>query len=71
MLVPPARTVAVIDDDRRVLTSLVNLLASGGYETRAYESALNFFSVPAPVVWTRFCSSGGQLHQPFLTGFEG
>jgi hypothetical protein len=27
--------------------------------------------VPAPVVWTRFCSSGGQLHQPFLTGFEG
>ncbi|TDN61398.1 hypothetical protein B0G77_4856 [Paraburkholderia sp. BL10I2N1] len=28
-------------------------------------------NVPAPVVWTRFCSSGGQLHQPFLTGFEG
>jgi pimeloyl-ACP methyl ester carboxylesterase len=28
-------------------------------------------SVPAPVVWTRFCSSGSQLHQPFLTGFEG
>jgi hypothetical protein len=27
--------------------------------------------VPAPVVWTRFCSSGSQLHQPFLTGFEG
>ena len=27
--------------------------------------------VPAPVVWTRFCSSGRQLHQPFLTGFEG
>ena len=44
MLVPPARIVAVIDDDRRVLASLANLLASGGYETRAYESALNFFS---------------------------
>jgi hypothetical protein len=28
-------------------------------------------SVSAPVVWTHFCSSGGQLHQPFLTGFEG
>jgi uncharacterized protein YecE (DUF72 family) len=27
--------------------------------------------VPAPVVRTRFCSSGGQLHHPFLTGFEG
>ena len=44
MLTRPARTVAVIDDDRRVLTSLANLLASGGYETRAYESALDFFS---------------------------
>ncbi|WP_144022304.1 hypothetical protein [Caballeronia sordidicola] len=27
--------------------------------------------VSAPVVWTHFCSSGGQFHQPFLTGFEG
>jgi hypothetical protein len=35
---PPVRTVALIDDDRCFLTSLVNLLASGGYGTRAYES---------------------------------
>ena len=28
MLAPPVRTVAVIDDDRRVLMSLANLLAS-------------------------------------------
>jgi FixJ family two-component response regulator len=41
---PRIRTVAVIDDDRRVLKSLANLLASGGYGTRAYESALDFFS---------------------------
>jgi len=41
---PPVRTVAVIDDDQRVLTSLANLLASGGYETRAYESAGDYFS---------------------------
>jgi FixJ family two-component response regulator len=34
--------VALIDDDRRVLTSLANLLASGGYGTRAYECALDF-----------------------------
>ena len=40
----PVRIVAVIDDDRRVLTSLANLLASGGYGTRSYESALDFFS---------------------------
>ena len=44
MPTPPVRTVAVIDDDQRVLTSLANLLASGGYGTRAYESALDFFS---------------------------
>jgi FixJ family two-component response regulator len=44
MHTPAVRTVAVIDDDRRVLTSLENLLASGGYGTRAYESALDFFS---------------------------
>ena len=34
----------MIDDDRRVLTSFANLLASGGYGTRAYESALDFFA---------------------------
>jgi FixJ family two-component response regulator len=34
----------VIDDDPRVLQSLANLLASGGYGTRAYESAVDFFS---------------------------
>ncbi len=44
MITPPARTVAVIDDDRRVLASLANLLASGGYGTRAYESPLDFFA---------------------------
>jgi FixJ family two-component response regulator len=41
---PLIRTVAVIDDDRRVLTSLENLLVSGGYGARVYESALDFFS---------------------------
>jgi FixJ family two-component response regulator len=44
MSTPRVRTVAVIDDDRRVLISLANLLASGGYATRAYESAFDFFS---------------------------
>jgi hypothetical protein len=46
----PVRTVAVIDDDRRVLMSLANLLASGGYGTRTYESALDFFPT-ATRVW--------------------
>jgi len=33
------RTIAVIDDDRRVLKSLANLLASGGYRTKTFDSA--------------------------------
>jgi FixJ family two-component response regulator len=41
---PTVRAVALIDDDRRVLASIANLLASGGYETRTYESASDFFS---------------------------
>ncbi len=44
MPMPSVRTVAVIDDDRRVLRSLANLLASGGYGTRVYESPLDFFA---------------------------
>ena len=44
MIPSPVRTVAVIDDDRRVLTSLENLLASGAYGVRAYESPQDFFA---------------------------
>jgi FixJ family two-component response regulator len=44
MIPPPVRTVAVIDDDRRVLAALANLLASGGYGARVYESPLDFFA---------------------------
>jgi FixJ family two-component response regulator len=36
------RTIAVIDDDRRVLESLVNLLASFGYNADSYLSAEQF-----------------------------
>src|ERR1700739_2184552 len=35
-------TIAVIDDDLRVLESLVNLLASFGYKTDSYISAVHF-----------------------------
>ena len=37
-----ARTIAVIDDDHRVLESLVNLLASFGYKSESYKSAEQF-----------------------------
>ena len=36
------RRIAVIDDDLRVLESLVNLLASFGYKAESYQSAEQF-----------------------------
>jgi len=38
------RTIAVIDDDLRVLESLVNLLASSGYKAESYASAEQFLT---------------------------
>jgi FixJ family two-component response regulator len=38
----PARTIAVIDDDPRVLESLLNFLASCGYKAESYLSAEQF-----------------------------
>jgi FixJ family two-component response regulator len=38
------RTIAVIDDDLRVLESLVNLLASFGYKAESYQSAEQFLA---------------------------
>ena len=35
-------TIAVIDDDLRVLDSLINLLASCGYQAKGYGSAEEF-----------------------------
>jgi FixJ family two-component response regulator len=37
-----ARTIAVIDDDLRVLESLINLLTSCGYQAEGYSSAEEF-----------------------------
>ena len=66
-LVPTAPARSKVPESEKVTINLgfvdlghIDLLVSEG-----------FYAVPAPVVWTRFCSSGGQLHQPFLTGFEG
>ena len=38
------RTIAIIDDDLRVLESLVNLLASFGYKAESYKSAEHFLA---------------------------
>src|SRR5580692_11704514 len=37
-----ARTIAVVDDDLRVVGSLINLLASCGYKAEGYSSAEEF-----------------------------
>jgi FixJ family two-component response regulator len=37
-----ARTIAVIDDDLRVVESLINLLRSSGYQAEGYGSAEEF-----------------------------
>ena len=43
------RRIVVIDDDLRVLESLVNLLASFGYKAESYKSAEQFLDpVPFP-----------------------
>jgi FixJ family two-component response regulator len=42
-----ARTIAVIDDDPRVLESLINLLASCGYKAEGYCSAEEFLGSDA------------------------
>ena len=41
------RTITVIDDDLRVLESLVNLLASFGYKAESYKSAEQFLESDA------------------------
>src|SRR5258708_1142905 len=61
------RTVAGIDDDRRVLTSLENLLASGGYGTRADESAVGLCSCGYA---GRGCGCTG-LEMPAVSGIQG
>ena len=42
------RTIAVIDDDARVLESLANLLSSFGYTTQTYQSAEQFLKSGIP-----------------------
>jgi FixJ family two-component response regulator len=50
-----ARTIAVIDDDLRVLESLINLLASCGYKAEGYCSrAPEYLSRPARRIPTQF-----------------
>jgi FixJ family two-component response regulator len=44
----PMRSIAVIDDDFRVLESLQNRLASSGYRSETYLSAEDFLESDGP-----------------------
>jgi FixJ family two-component response regulator len=58
-------TIAVIDDDLRVLESLVNLLASFGYRAESYNSAENFLKSGALV---RTCCIVTDVEMPEMSG---
>ena len=59
------RTIAVIDDDPRVLESLVNFLASCGYKAESYLSAEQFLESSA---LTRCMCIIADIELPKMTG---
>ncbi len=61
------RTVAVIDDDIRVLESLVNLLASFGYEAESYKSAEQFLKSGT---LSRTCCIVTDVEMPQMSGLD-
>ena len=56
------RRIAVIDDDLRVLESLVNLLASFGYSAESYKSAEQFLESGA-LSWTSCIITDVEMRQ--------
>lgn len=60
-----ARTIAVIDDDLRVVESIVNLLASCGYKAEGYGSAEQFLD--ADGLSKSFCIIT-DVEMPVMTG---
>ena len=63
----PVRTIAVIDDDFRVLESLKNLLASFGYKAETYLSAEHFLASDGPAQSNCIIAD---VHMPKMNGLE-
>lgn len=61
------RSIAVIDDDFRVLESLQNLLASSGYRSETYLSAEDFLESEGP---SRSDCIVADVHMPKINGLE-
>ena len=59
--------VAIVDDDRRVLESLENLLESGGFRTRTYISARAFLESGT---LSSICCLISDVYMPDMTGWE-
>jgi FixJ family two-component response regulator len=60
------RTIAVIDDDFRVLESLVNLLASFGHQAEGFKSAEQFLETAA---FSQICCIVTDIEMPQMSGF--
>jgi len=56
-----------VDDDRRVLESLEDLLGSGGYRTRTFQSAGAFLESGVPLL---ICCLISDVYMPNMTGLE-
>jgi FixJ family two-component response regulator len=61
-------TVAVVDDDLRLLESLRDLLESGGYSVRSFRSAKSFLENEASV--SEIDCLIADIGMPFIDGFE-
>lgn len=60
-----SRTIAVVDDDPRIVESLVNLLASYGYKASSYLSAEEFLASGALF---RSCCIIADVQMPHMSG---
>jgi FixJ family two-component response regulator len=63
----PNRSIAIVDDDGRVLESLTNLLASFGYHPRPFLSAADMLAAD---ILTQVCCVITDREMPVMNGLE-
>ncbi|GGC85989.1 response regulator transcription factor [Undibacterium terreum] len=63
----PKRSIAIVDDDGRVLESLANLLSSFGYHPRPFTSALDLLAAD---ILPQVCCVITDREMPLMNGLE-
>lgn len=63
----PTRSIAVVDDDDRVLESLANLLASFGYHPRPFLSAVELLAAD---ILSQVCCVITDREMPVMSGLD-